>query len=101
MQVDAKAPTGFRGLPPGWDELLKEAKITKEEAIKDGDAILDVLRFQVEQECVPKLPTQKVRSAVPVRNFAVIEDGNAVLDILGFCMERFMEMPSWIFWDFI
>mmetsp|Transcript_58038 Transcript_58038/g.142356 ORF Transcript_58038/g.142356 Transcript_58038/m.142356 type:complete len:369 (+) Transcript_58038:1-1107(+) len=61
-QVDEKSPTGFKGLPPGWDELLKQAKITKEEAMKDGDAILDVLRFQTLQGCEPKLPTQQASS---------------------------------------
>ena len=42
--VDPNSATGFRGLPPGWDELLKQAKITKEEAMENGDAIIDILR---------------------------------------------------------
>lgn len=42
--VDPNSATGFRGLPPGWEELLKQAKITKEEAMMDSDAIIDILR---------------------------------------------------------
>jgi hypothetical protein len=47
--VDPNAPTGFVGLPEGWAEQLKTAKFTKEEITDDGDAILDVLRFHMEQ----------------------------------------------------
>eukprot|EP00291_Cryptomonas_curvata_P030973 CAMPEP_0172211932 /NCGR_PEP_ID=MMETSP1050-20130122/36690_1 /TAXON_ID=233186 /ORGANISM="Cryptomonas curvata, Strain CCAP979/52" /LENGTH=515 /DNA_ID=CAMNT_0012892465 /DNA_START=75 /DNA_END=1619 /DNA_ORIENTATION=+ len=62
VQVDQASASGFRGLPPGWEHLLRQAKITKEEAIEDGPAILDVLRFHAEQHCEPQLPTQQQAS---------------------------------------
>lgn len=52
VQVDASSPSGFSGLPPGWADRLAQAKFTQEEVQSDGDAILDVLRFQMEQVLV-------------------------------------------------
>jgi hypothetical protein len=46
---DPNSDTGFRGLPPGWADLLKMNKITKEDADEHGDAIIDILRFHQEQ----------------------------------------------------
>lgn len=71
--VDPNSATGFKGLPPGWEELLKQAKITKEEAMKDGDAIIDILRFHAEMGNEPKLPTavqasREARMAVQFAN---------------------------------
>ena len=82
---DPNSDTGFRGLPPGWADLLKMNKITKEDADEHGDAIIDILRFHQEQVllfasdhllaskrrlittsfrqgCEPKLPTQQQAS---------------------------------------
>jgi hypothetical protein len=71
--VDPNSATGFKGLPPGWEDLLKQAKITKEEAMKDGDAIIDILRFHAEMGNEPKLPTavqasREARMAVQFAN---------------------------------
>mmetsp|Transcript_20083 Transcript_20083/g.40918 ORF Transcript_20083/g.40918 Transcript_20083/m.40918 type:complete len:538 (+) Transcript_20083:235-1848(+) len=57
VQVDPKAPTGFAGLPPGWEESLKQAGITKEEAAEHGETIIDILKFHFEQGAEPALPT--------------------------------------------
>uniref|UniRef100_A0A7S0ECW0 Non-specific serine/threonine protein kinase n=1 Tax=Hanusia phi TaxID=3032 RepID=A0A7S0ECW0_9CRYP len=62
VQVDPNSRTGFRGLPPGWEDQLAQAKISKEEALQNGDAILEVLKFQMEQGCQPALPTQQQAS---------------------------------------
>ncbi|EKX54340.1 hypothetical protein GUITHDRAFT_83971 [Guillardia theta CCMP2712] len=59
VQVDPNSRTGFRGLPPGWEDQLAQAKISKEEALQNGEAILEVLKFQMEQGCQPALPTQQ------------------------------------------
>uniref|UniRef100_A0A7S0M8Q2 Non-specific serine/threonine protein kinase n=1 Tax=Cryptomonas curvata TaxID=233186 RepID=A0A7S0M8Q2_9CRYP len=59
---DDNSETGFRGLPPGWAELLRMNHITKEDAKEHGDAIIDILRFHQEQGCEPKLPTQQQAS---------------------------------------
>lgn len=62
VQADHSSPSGFRGLPPGWEQLLRQANITKQEAIADGPAIIDILRFHAEQHCEPQLPTQQQAS---------------------------------------
>mmetsp|Transcript_30218 Transcript_30218/g.74285 ORF Transcript_30218/g.74285 Transcript_30218/m.74285 type:complete len:493 (-) Transcript_30218:147-1625(-) len=62
VKVDTNSPSGFSGLPPGWAERLQAAKFTKEEVKDDGDAILEVLRFQMEQQCEPQLPSAQAAS---------------------------------------
>ena len=62
VAVDPSSGTGFRGLPPGWEQQLRQANIPKEEAIQNGDAIIDILKFQFEQQSEPKLPTQQQAS---------------------------------------
>lgn len=59
VQVDPKAPTGFAGLPAGWEQALKQSGITKEEAAEHGETIIEVLRFQMEKGCEPALPSTR------------------------------------------
>ena len=37
--------TGFTGLPPEWEKMLKTGGITREEVIENADAVLEVLEF--------------------------------------------------------
>lgn len=46
IHVDFDSETGFRGLPPEWEMLLKTGGITKEEAVGDSETVLQVLEFQ-------------------------------------------------------
>mmetsp|Transcript_68713 Transcript_68713/g.100604 ORF Transcript_68713/g.100604 Transcript_68713/m.100604 type:complete len:527 (+) Transcript_68713:24-1604(+) len=62
VQVDASSGTGFIGLPPGWEQALKDANISKEEVALHGPAIIDILRFHQEENCEPKLPTARQAS---------------------------------------
>lgn len=39
---------GLKGLPPGWENLLKQANISREEAEDNLEELLDVLRFHVQ-----------------------------------------------------
>ncbi|WVQ76770.1 hypothetical protein IAR50_006444 [Cryptococcus sp. DSM 104548] len=41
---------GFTGLPPQWSKLLTSSAITKEEAAKNPEAVLDVLQFYTQQQ---------------------------------------------------
>ncbi|KAK4689774.1 serine/threonine-protein kinase CLA4, partial [Tremellales sp. Uapishka_1] len=56
---------GFTGLPPQWSKLLTSSAITKEEAARHPEAVLDVLQFYTQQQLgqndntqVPSLPSQ-------------------------------------------
>jgi hypothetical protein len=40
----------FQGLPDQWNTLLKHSKITAEDAAKNPQAVLDVLKFITEQD---------------------------------------------------
>mmetsp|Transcript_55891 Transcript_55891/g.147771 ORF Transcript_55891/g.147771 Transcript_55891/m.147771 type:complete len:502 (-) Transcript_55891:205-1710(-) len=62
VQVDPTSSSGFRGLPPGWEQLLRQANIPRQEAIDNAPVIIDVLRFHAEQNCEPRLPTQQQAS---------------------------------------
>ncbi|WWC87194.1 uncharacterized protein L201_002080 [Kwoniella dendrophila CBS 6074] len=41
---------GFTGLPPQWSKLLTSSAITKEEAARHPEAVLDVLQFYTQQQ---------------------------------------------------
>mmetsp|Transcript_30317 Transcript_30317/g.84725 ORF Transcript_30317/g.84725 Transcript_30317/m.84725 type:complete len:501 (+) Transcript_30317:50-1552(+) len=45
IHVDFNSETGFTGLPPEWEAMLKNANITREEVIENADAVLEVLEF--------------------------------------------------------
>ncbi|RSH90223.1 Protein kinase [Saitozyma podzolica] len=60
---------GFTGLPPQWSKLLTSSAITKEEAARHPEAVLDVLQFytqqqmgaaggEYQQQSMPSLPAQ-------------------------------------------
>ncbi|KAL6040234.1 Serine/threonine-protein kinase pakA [Balamuthia mandrillaris] len=44
IHVDFNAKSGFRGLPEEWEAML-QGNISKEEALSNPDAVLDVLEF--------------------------------------------------------
>lgn len=46
IHVDFDSSTGFSGLPPEWEALLKTSGITRDEAIANPDETLQVLEFQ-------------------------------------------------------
>jgi len=46
IHVDFDSTTGFTGLPPEWEAMLKSSAISKKEAIANPDETLAVLKFQ-------------------------------------------------------
>ena len=60
VTADPKSASGLRGLPPGWEALLKQANITPEEAMEHMDELLDVLKFHTEKGGLPTLPTRSM-----------------------------------------
>eukprot|EP00924_Labyrinthula_sp_SR-Ha-C_P001155 maker-scaffold_7-snap-gene-15.42-mRNA-1 protein AED:0.04 eAED:0.04 QI:0/0.33/0.5/1/1/1/4/166/430 len=48
VAVDPSSPTGLSGLPERWVEILSLANVTKEEAMKHPDELLQVLTFHEE-----------------------------------------------------
>jgi tRNA A-37 threonylcarbamoyl transferase component Bud32 len=49
IHVNYNTTTGFEGLPPEWEALLKSSGITKEEVIANSGAVLSVLEFQTKR----------------------------------------------------
>lgn len=45
IHVDFNSETGFSGLPPEWEKLLKGAGISKEDALKNADDVLRAVEF--------------------------------------------------------
>jgi hypothetical protein len=45
IHVDFNSVTGFEGLPPEWEVLLKTSGISKADVISNSDAVLEVLSF--------------------------------------------------------
>lgn len=52
---DPTSATGFQGLPPAWESMLKTSGITKQQVADHPQEVLDVLQFQMEGP-PPKLP---------------------------------------------
>lgn len=50
IHVDFNSATGFSGLPPEWEALLKTSAINKEEALANPDNVLSVLSFVTKQQ---------------------------------------------------
>jgi len=46
IHVDFDSATGFSGLPPEWEAMLKTSGITRDEALKNPEDTLRVLEFQ-------------------------------------------------------
>jgi len=46
VHVDFNSTTGFSGIPPEWEAMLKSANITKEEVIDSPKQVLTVLEFE-------------------------------------------------------
>jgi len=47
--VDFNSATGFTGLPPEWGEMLKIAKIDKQDVVQNPEQVLDILDFQTKR----------------------------------------------------
>jgi p21-activated kinase 1 len=45
VHVDLDSETGFRGLPPEWESILKKAQFSKAEVLENPEAVLDVMNF--------------------------------------------------------
>lgn len=56
VQVDASAPTGFKGLPAEWDAMLSASGISKAEISAHPQAVLDILQFHMEGPAAPSPP---------------------------------------------
>jgi serine/threonine protein kinase len=48
MHVDYNSETGFTGLPPEWEVLLKKAGLVKAECISHSEDVLTVLKFMTD-----------------------------------------------------
>ncbi|KIR60343.1 STE/STE20/PAKA protein kinase [Cryptococcus bacillisporus CA1873] len=71
---------GFTGLPAQWSKLLTSSAITKEEAAKNPEAVLDVLQFYTQQHAsdgaetvgpssFPMLPQQSLSTSAAATRF--------------------------------
>lgn len=63
-----------QGLPPQWSKLLTSSAITKEEAARHPEAVLDVLQFYTQQQMgqadyPSKVPSAPERTATSARRF--------------------------------
>lgn len=55
VHTDDAAPTGFAGLPPEWEAMLRSSGISRDEVSKHPEEVLDVLCFHFDGP-PPKLP---------------------------------------------
>lgn len=50
---DLPPSVGLSGLPDEWRALLESSDITKDEVIKNGDAVINALVYQFKQDPLP------------------------------------------------
>lgn len=72
VHVNFNTTTGFEGLPPEWEAMLKSSGITKDEVLDNSDAVLSVLEFQAKR-LLPATPngasgTKRMPPAPPGNN---------------------------------
>jgi len=48
--VDFNSASGFSGLPPDWEAMLKSSAITKKEVLDNPDQVLSVLEFEAKRQ---------------------------------------------------
>jgi len=85
VQIDDKSPTGFQGLPPAWENLLKASGITKEQAIIHPEEVLDCLHFHLTRSTPRQLPSR----ATIKKNFSevtIIKPQNPITEFTNFEM---------------
>ena len=56
IHVDFSTETGFRGLPPEWDAMLKSSGITRDEVRENPDDVLKVLEFHFQDKPAQSAP---------------------------------------------
>lgn len=85
IHVDFNSITGFEGLPPEWEAMLKSSGITKDEVVDKPEVVLDVLnfndQFNKQQATVAKpLPPQNYPEDKPMSLNDLIskDDPNAI-----------------------
>eukprot|EP01114_Cavostelium_apophysatum_P014911 TRINITY_DN3974_c0_g1_i1.p1 TRINITY_DN3974_c0_g1~~TRINITY_DN3974_c0_g1_i1.p1 ORF type:complete len:742 (+),score=193.88 TRINITY_DN3974_c0_g1_i1:216-2441(+) len=61
IHVDFNSVTGFEGLPPEWEVLLKTSGISKQDVMEQADVVLDVLNFNMQYQ---KQEQQKAKAPV-------------------------------------
>ena len=74
-KVDENSPTGFSGLPPHLEALLKSSGITKEETMENPQAVIDVLNFHMDGP-VPKMPSNRKSMDLKIDEVVHIKDEN-------------------------
>jgi p21-activated kinase 1 len=58
IHVDIDSETGFRGLPPEWEALLKKSQFSKAEVLENPETVLEVMNFM-------KAPNKVAAAAAP------------------------------------
>jgi len=73
IHVDFNTESGFRGLPPEWEVLMKTGGITPDDVRKDSNAVLDVLKFQTALDG-QKPSSKPAQTALPEEKSLTLND---------------------------
>eukprot|EP01111_Echinosteliopsis_oligospora_P000746 TRINITY_DN1087_c0_g2_i3.p1 TRINITY_DN1087_c0_g2~~TRINITY_DN1087_c0_g2_i3.p1 ORF type:complete len:490 (+),score=171.89 TRINITY_DN1087_c0_g2_i3:318-1787(+) len=63
IHVDFNSATGFSGLPPEWEAMLKSANITKKEVLDNPEQVLNVLEFESKRQKEEAERAEKAKKA--------------------------------------
>jgi hypothetical protein len=75
IHVDFNSATGFSGLPPEWEAMLKSSLISKKEVLDNPEQVLSILEFESKRQ-KEELAKAKAATQQPV---PVPEESNATL----------------------
>lgn len=75
VAVDSSSPSGFNGLPPEWESVLKSSGISRDQVSAHPQEVLDVLQFHMDGGPPPKLPKKAALAAMESKA-SVIKPGD-------------------------
>lgn len=82
IHVDFNSTTGFSGLPPEWEAMLKSAAITKKEVLDNPEQVLSILEFESKRQ-KDDVEKAKTAPAIPAPQPLPEESGTTLSDLIS------------------
>lgn len=76
IHVDFNSATGFSGLPPEWEAMLKSSLISKTDVLANPEQVLSVLEFESKRQ---KEEQEKLKKAAAPQPTPLPDESNATL----------------------
>ena len=82
VHVDIDADSGFVGLPPEWESVLKRSNVSKEDVVNHPQEVIDALNFMQNPQIAPAPELPVIRPLPPLEKILKLEDPHPLLQNL-------------------